>query len=328
MPQEIGWAGIIITILIIVAVIYLFKYIIKQIKYKPYDIKTVPLTGDKLFMDKGMKAIVGLLIFSIVLNFFIYTKLQKTENEVKNLRNNMSASYENLNNSISQIDRYVSSRLDEFVNDNSWVINEEFIIDYEKTTNKEVHLDFQWSFNEIEESAKVYLVYSDEIDKYEKKEAIKQDSGMYETSLILYPEKEYKYKIMSEGSVIKATEEKEIPEDYYKPGRIEISGMSYEESNGYLQNFAIGVTQQGNLISGLYKPEKLQLVINYKNNEKEISEFQLESESLFTNIWSANIDSFKDKTESIVLEIKYENGHIESNEIWPEDKFSEKLKQK
>ncbi|MDF2881864.1 MAG: hypothetical protein K0R54_2421 [Clostridiaceae bacterium] len=293
MPQEIGWAGIIITILIIVAVIYLFKYIIKQIKYKPYDIKTVPLTGDKLFMDKGMKAIVGLLIFSIVLNFFIYTKLQKTENEVKNLRNNMSASYENLNSSISQIDRYVSSRLDEFVNDNSWVINEEFIIDYEKTTNKEVHLDFQFSFNEIEESAKVYLVYSDEIGKYEKKEAIKQDSGMYKTSLILFPDKEYKYKIMSEGSVIKATEEKEIPEDYYKPGRIEISDMSYEESNGYLQNFA-----------------------------------QLESESLFTNIWSANIDSFKDKTESIVLEIKYENGHIENNEIWPEDKFSEKLKQK
>lgn len=39
---------------------------------------------------------------------------------------------------------------------------------------------------------------------------------------------------MSEGSVIKEIEEKEIPEDYYKPGRIEISDMSYEESNCYL----------------------------------------------------------------------------------------------
>jgi hypothetical protein len=238
----------------------------------------------------------------------------------------MSASYENLNNSISKIDRYVSSRLDEIVNDNSWVINEEFIIDYEKTTDQEVYLDIQWSFNEIEESAKVYLVYSDESGKYVKEEAIKQDNGMYKSSLILFPDKIYKYKIMSEGSVIKAIEEKEIPEDYYKPGKIEISDMSYEESNSYLQNFAIDVTQQGNLISGFYKPEKLQLIINYKNNEMEISEFQLKSESLFTNIWSAKIDSFKDKTESIVLEIKYENGYIDSNEVWPKDKFSEKLK--
>jgi len=277
-------------------------------------------------MDKGMKAIVVLIIFSIVLNFFIYTRLQETENEVKNLRNNMSASYENINNSISTIDKHVSSRLDEFLNDNSWVINEEFIIDYEKTTNQEVHLDIQWSFNEIEESAKVYLVYSDESSKYVKEEAIKQDNGMYKSSLILFPNKIYKYKIMSEGSVIKAIEEKEIPEDYYKPGRIEISDMSYEESYGYLQNFAIDVTQQGNLISGFYKPEKLQLIINYRNNAKEISEFQLKSESLFTNIWSANIDSFKDKTESIVMEIKYENGYIDINEVWPKDKFSEKLK--
>ncbi|MDF2505835.1 MAG: hypothetical protein K0R06_3330 [Clostridium sp.] len=35
MPQEFGWAGIIITILLIVAVIYFVKYIIKNIKYKP-----------------------------------------------------------------------------------------------------------------------------------------------------------------------------------------------------------------------------------------------------------------------------------------------------
>jgi preprotein translocase subunit YajC len=280
----------------------------------------------EVFMDKGMKVIVALLIFSIVFNFFIYTRFQETESEVKNLSNNMSASYENLNNSISKIDRHVSNRLDEFVNDNSWVISEEFIIDYEKTTNQEVHLDIQWSFNEIEESAKVYLVYSDESGKYVKEEAIKQDNGMYKSSLILFPDKIYKYKIMSEGSVIKAIEEKEIPEDYYKPGRIEISDMSYEESNGNLQSFAIDVTQRGNLISGFYKPEKLQLIINYRNNKMEISEFQFKSESLFTNIWSAKIDSFKDKTESIVLEIKYENGYIDSNEVWPKDKFSEKLK--
>lgn len=57
-----------------------------------------------------------------------------------------------------------------------------------------------------------------------------------------------------------------------------------------------------------------------------ISEFQLKNESLFTNILSEKIDSFKDKTESIVLEIKYENGYIDSNEVWPKDKFSEKLK--
>lgn len=277
-------------------------------------------------MNKGLKAIAALLIFSIVLNFFIYTRLQETENEVKNLRNNMSASYENLNNSISTIDKHVSSRLDKFVNDNSWVINEEFTIDYEKTTSQEVYLDIQWSFNEIEESAKVYLVYSDESDKYVKEEAIKQDNGMYKSSLILFPDKIYKYKIMSEGSVLKAIEEKEIPEDYYKPSKIEISGMSYEESNGYLRNFEIYVTQQGNLISGFYKPKKLQLIINYINNEMETSEFQLRSESLFTNIWSAKVDTFKDKAESIVLEIKFENGYTDSNEVWPKDKYSEKLK--
>ncbi len=32
MPQEFGWAGIIITILLIVVVIYFIKYILKQIK--------------------------------------------------------------------------------------------------------------------------------------------------------------------------------------------------------------------------------------------------------------------------------------------------------
>jgi len=284
----------------------------------------------EVFMGKGMKAIVVLLIFSIVFNFFIFTRLQETENEVKNLRNDMSAIYENLNNSISKIDSHVSSRLDEFIEDNSWVMNEEFIIDYEKTTNQEVYLDIQWSFNQIEESAKVYLIYSDESGKYVKEKAIKQDNGMYKSSLILFLDKIYKYKIISEGNVIRAGEEKEIPEDYYKPGRIEISDMSYEESNGYLQDFAIEVTQQGNLISGFYKPEKLQLTINYRinyrNNEKEITDFQLKSESLFTNIWSANIDIFKDKAESIALEIKYENGYIDINEVWPKDKFSEKLK--
>lgn len=102
--------------------------------------------------------------------------------------------------------------------------------------------------------------------------------------------------------------------------------MSYEESNGYLTGFEIEVTQHGNLISVFYKPKKLQLIINYRNNEKEMKEFQLTSESLFTNIWSTTIDSFKDKAESIIMEINYENGSVDSAEVWPKDKFSEKLK--
>lgn len=276
-------------------------------------------------MDKGLKKIEIMLVLSLLINFFILVRLQETENEVKNLRNNISVIYENLNGTISSIDGHVSRQLNEFIENNSWVINEKFIIDYEKTTSKEVYLDIQWAFNEIEKDAMVYLVYSDASGKYVKEEAVKNNNGMYESSLALIPDKNYKYKIISEGSTIKSTEEKEIPEDYYKPGRIEISDMSFEESNGYINNFAIELTQQGNLISVFYKPEKIQLIINYRNNEKETVEFQLINESLFTNIWSASIENFKDKAESVIIEITYENGYVDSHEVWPKDKFSEKL---
>lgn len=161
-------------------------------------------------MYKGMKTIIILLIFSIVLNFFIFARFQKVQNEVKNLHNNMSSIYENLNNSIFDMDRQVSSRLDEFLEYNTWIKNEEFIIDYENTTNQEVYLDIKWSFNEIEENANVYLIYSDKSGKYVKKEAIKQDNSTYKSSLILLPDKNYKYKIVSEGSIIKSGEEKEV----------------------------------------------------------------------------------------------------------------------
>lgn len=277
-------------------------------------------------MDRGMKAVIVLLILSILVNLYTVNRLKKTENEVKAMRNNINTIYTNLDNSIVGVNNYIDNKLDEFTKENSWIVNEEFIIDYKNTTSEEVHLDIQWSFNELEKNAHVYVVYGDEKGNYKKEEATESDNGVFTASLILSPENNYKYKIMSEGSTVRVGEEKEVPEDYYKPGTISITGASYEESNGYLQDFEIEVTQQGSLISVFYKPEKLQLIINYRNNERETSEFQLISESLFTNIWSAKIESFKDKPESIILEIIYENGYIDSNEVWPEDKFSERLK--
>lgn len=277
-------------------------------------------------MDRGMKTVIVLLILSLVLNLFVFTKMQETKEEFEKMRSSMTMMNENLNNTIANQDRYINNKLDEFVKGYSWVSNEEFLIDYDKTTDKEVHLNYHWSFKELEENANVYLICIDKNGNYIKEEASKQNNGIYIVSLILTPDNKYKYKIMTEGSTIRVGEEKEIPEDYYKPGIISISGMNYEESSGYLSNFELEVAQKGSLISGLYKPVKLQLVIYYNNNEKDTEELNIVSESLFTNVWSANLENFKNKPEKIDLEIIYENGHIESDEIWPKDVFSEKFK--
>lgn len=277
-------------------------------------------------MDRGMKILIVLLVLSFVLNLFVFTRMQETEEELKKLRSSITMMYENLNNTIANKDRYINNKLDEFEKDNNWISNEEFLIDFDKTTDKEVHLKYQWSFKELEENAIVYLIYNDKNGNYIKEEATKQNNGMYTVFLILSPNNKYKYKIMTEGSTLRVGEEKEIPEDYYKPGTISISSMSYEESSGYLSNFELEVTQKGSPISGLYKPEKLQSVIYYNNNEKETVELNIVSESIFNNVWSAYLENFTNKPEKINLEIIYENGHVESDEIWPKDVFSEKFK--
>jgi hypothetical protein len=276
-------------------------------------------------MDRGMKTVIVLLILSLVLNLFVFTKMQKTEEEFEKIRSSMTMMNENLNNTIANQERYINNKLDEFVIENSWISNEEFSIDFDKTTSKEVHLNYQCSFKELEENADVFIIYNDKNGNYVKEEATKQNNGMYTVSLNLLPDNKYKYKIMTEGSTLRVGEEKEIPEDYYKPGIMSITGISYEESNGYLRNFELEIAQKGSLISGLYKPVKLQVVIHY-NNEKETKELNLVSESLFNNVWSANLENFKNKPEKIDLEIIYDNGQIESNEIWPKDVFSEKFK--
>ncbi|MDF2678760.1 MAG: hypothetical protein K0Q97_3114 [Bacillota bacterium] len=276
-------------------------------------------------MDRGMKTIIVLLILSLALNLFVFNRMQKTEEEFEKMRSSMTMMNENLNNTIANQDRYINNKLDEFVKENNWINNEEFLIDYDKTTDKEVHLNYQWSFKEVEEDANVYLICNDKNGNYIKEEATKQNNGIYTVSLILSPDNKYKYKITTEGSTLRVGEEKEIPEDYYKPGIISITSMSYEENSGYLRNFELEVTQKGSLISGLYKPVKLQVVIHY-NNEKDTKELNIVSESLFNNVWSAYLENFKNKPEKIDLEIIYENGHIESNEIWPKDVFSEKFK--
>jgi hypothetical protein len=108
-------------------------------------------------MDRGVKTVIVLLILSLVLNLFIFIRLQKTEEEFEKIRSSMTMMNENLNNTIANQERYINNKLDEFVIENSWISNEEFSIDFEKTSGKEVYVNYQCSFKELEENANVYI---------------------------------------------------------------------------------------------------------------------------------------------------------------------------
>lgn len=271
-------------------------------------------------MEKKIKLAIILLILSVSLNVTTFMRVKEAENKIENLRNEINVIYNNMENSISSANRNIDRKLEEFVNNNSWIINEEFIFDEEKSKSDEIHVDLQWSFSEIQEGSNVFLTYKSEIDNDVKVEAIKKDNGVYSAHLVLSPKEYYKYKIIVEGQNFRVGEEKNVPERLYMPEPLELISWGYGRGNNEIQNFTIEILQKS-IKSSIFSPARVQLIINYKDGDKEVKDFENIDSNEEITMLKGHIESFEKQPETIYLEVKYKDGNIESEEVWPVNRF-------
>jgi len=277
-------------------------------------------------MERGKKILMALLIISLVINISTFSKIGRIENKIQSLSSyisDMDRQNDYLHNSVLDLSR----NLNDIKEGNKWITLEEFLLDIDSSSKDEIHLDLQWGFSDIEKDAKVYLLYgTEETEDFTKILATKYKDGIFTAPLALSPKYNYRYKIMAEGSTIKSGDIKEIPNRYYKPAPVMVNSMGYGGSgSNSFNNFDIEVSQMEKIVFDLFKPKRIQLKVFREGRVDKVLDLKiLKQDERFGTVWGTKIESFENPPSSIVLEVEYPDGRIDSGEVWPEDKYSEK----
>ncbi|SCY00528.1 hypothetical protein [Alkaliphilus peptidifermentans] len=259
-------------------------------------------------MERKIKILTWLVVASLAVNVYSFLRADRMENNFIDRLNNLER---NVTHTLGNETRSFYYHLNELKNANEWVISKSFQPIAEVSSPNELHFDLQWTLSEVEKDANVLLLY-----RYKNQpdwlKVLADDIGINEFSapLILSPDNDYEYKIVSEGSLIKATEAIEISSEYYKPTPLNNSGSGSSSSNGKLSSFDISYSQLHPALFDFYMIKDVEAKL-YIDNEYESIPLRV-SNMYDRKEWSLDFPTeyLVTKPTAIILVIEYEDGAI------------------
>ncbi|SET70644.1 hypothetical protein SAMN05660297_03224 [Natronincola peptidivorans] len=267
-------------------------------------------------MRKRIKMLTWLLVISLGLNVYSILKMERAYNNMTNqLHGSINNTMHNLMHDISGLYR----KIDEITQENRWVVSEEFIPNMEASTSEELHLNVEWSLNEVEKGAKIALLYRAKGEAEGWNQVIVNHTGgnNFSAPLILSPEKDYEYQLVSEGNIIKTNEITEIPPQHYKPSPLHYSGAGASSTNGKLLDFRISFAQREPVLFDFYKVKNVTAIIHYGNEQKV---FPLKLRHIGRTEWELEMgpDDLEKSITAVMLEVEYANGAVEETDFTTE----------
>jgi hypothetical protein len=278
------------------------------------------------------KLILGLLAASIVINMHSLTRLGRLEEQIYSQANHLSSQIGGVLSRVSSIEESLL-QLQEGA---KWVMAGEFRPDTENSTPTEIHLNYEWSFREVEQGARVYLLYRTETGDWTKIEAANIGGSTYSAHLVLSPWEQYQYQVVAEGGGLQAGEVSNIPERYYRP-IAPLPKISTSVVNNVLKDIEVSIHQRELPVFDFFRIRKARVKV-YRGEWKESGVVEpqellrvVELQPLGSDAgrpvpekgWSGSVELDGSGELLLYLEVEYGDGTIQEGEIWPEDRFED-----
>ncbi|MCC5910185.1 MAG: hypothetical protein JJT76_07095 [Clostridiaceae bacterium] len=266
-------------------------------------------------MEKKIKILTGLLAISLVLNLYSILRLGKIENMLS-YSNHDHRMMEMFKNDIHGLYR----KIDEIKQESKWIASKEFKPNEGASSPEEIHLELDVSFKELEEDAKVLLLYRAiaEGEGWTELSANKVGRNLFTAPLILSPEEEYEYQLVAEGSTVKVEEINRIPVAYYRPTPLTISGAGGSHSNNRWHQFQVSFSQNTPVLFNFYRVKDVKARIYFGD---KFTTFKLEKRNIGHRYeWSLEMvpEDLDGEITAVILEIQYADGSLEEENFTAE----------
>ncbi|MFD2637986.1 hypothetical protein [Piscibacillus salipiscarius] len=271
-------------------------------------------------MNRHQKITYSVLGLIILLNIFFFIRLELKLSESHNQIE------QNVINSIRSVDSSVSSINHEIHNmkeNSEWITDTQYDVNLEKSNASLVAVNINWSFKEIENKAKISVVYRERDKNWQKVTAEKSEGNNFVASIKAQPFKEYEYQILSEGDVNRTSNIQPLPPDLHTPAHLEIRDRHQGD------NFTIlGFDHIDERDLPFFKIKKITAIYQYVDGKKESKEITkgdlpsvIENQEHQTvndpNLYYVVVEP-ADQVLSVDLKVEYANGYAHEGTVYPE----------
>jgi len=251
-------------------------------------------------MEKRIQLLTWLVVGSLLINVYSIYRLNDVDSKVQSV-----GSVYSIGSDISRL----YTMIYQIVEENKWVVNQEFKPNAGASSPQEIHLDIEWTFKEIEEDANVFLLYRAESET-EWTEVPAQNKGMgtFAAPTILSPKEKYEYQAIAKGSTLRTGEIDQIPGEFYRLMPLMPSFHDFYDSERTINGDMVKVTLQFRPpLYDFYKPIKAKAKV-YRHDEL-LDEFE---PRLIDRGTSFDIEFELEKSEAnyIVFELEYIDGVV------------------
>lgn len=265
--------------------------------------------------SKTLTILIAVVSLSLVINYFNIEKIKVLEQLVEG----QEIELRNLSTRMDQVAWQVNNVKEA----EKWIADIFFEPNKEQSTPNDIVLDVQWEVRESENGATVTFLYrGTDDDEWEEVEAAVIDFNTFQASIHLDPKKDYEYQILSVGLLNKTSEVDNIPTHLYKPSPVLISSRYSAWSStasphelGKLKRFEASFTQE-DVAFDFYKVKEVKA--HYYIDEALQKTETLERTKNANNVDEWSVVSGPEIT-LIKLEIIYENGDVQWEEIYPHE---------
>lgn len=272
-------------------------------------------------MGNKDKIIIALIISSILLHIYSLSLIGDLKTQLHNVNSNVMNNTNSMNGISSSVGR-LSRELNNLKEEKQWVKDLDFLPNIEVSIPGEIHLDVEWTFNELEKDSKAYLYYkSNSSDSWTEIAAKNLGGGIYKAPIILSPDNNYDCKVVVKGSSIKTGNTFVVPSRYYKPAPLMIRSASKSQTKGIVTNFSANFSQEPVLFD-FYKVKNA--FAKVYQGKTLVNTIQLKSSNSINSNLEFNAE-LNNTITSIVVEVEYGDGTKYQGEVYPDDKYMEMI---
>lgn len=196
----------------------------------------------------------------------------------------------------------------------------------EASSPGEIHLGMEWSFQEIEKEAQVYLLYRAECEEdWTKVTADHVEGTTFQAPVVLLPDETYQYQVIAEGSALRASETTAIPAVYYRIPPLEMISSGGSQRNGRWLHFEAHFSQREPVLFDFYKVRTAKAKIYRDDGTSDTVELESIDDDYYAGYdyyAGKEVLGFDVKMDnsitSISIEVVHEDGTMYEGEIWPD----------
>ncbi|MBU8906650.1 hypothetical protein [Desertibacillus haloalkaliphilus] len=277
-------------------------------------------------MERYNKIIIYLVIASLVLNIYLITRTFHLDRQLAMESNHLQSAVELIRSDVN----HLTGSMHELTNASRWVTDESFYPDEEGSSPEQLRLTLEWGFQEIGANANVLLQYRElsETDWIEV-EAEQVDDVRYRAPLVIDPEHDYEYRVMTRGETVRSSETRRVHENHYRPTPLTMLGSSYSTNQTGLQHYEAQLAQP-EVLFDFYKAQRVTAKLTDDQGETETTELQATSGKQadyghdIDEVWELEVET-TDNLRSISIEVEYADGTVHEGEVWPQHKYQEMI---